>query len=235
MSSSMSVDRPMSGSACELSELLVGKSIHHAAPLQYLPSILVSGELIAGSIGAKLGIAPRASAVRRDRMLGVDRYVHLSFDKNTPLLRDKLAKGMPHVVLTFDAGAAYLSEPERCALLPFNTKSWRSRSALQAVADPVEMVFHLRRRAEFGRFPSLEFLVEERLSLAHSTCLTVFDRRDLDMVWQIVESLRPQMSPWIRMEVSTSYRVEPAQETYDFLAHCLQRGASIPLPAVDFD
>ena len=62
--------------------------LYHATPLHYLPHILASEALYAKSVTAGQGIKPRASAVRRDTMLGLNDWVHLSTRPDTPLLKD---------------------------------------------------------------------------------------------------------------------------------------------------
>ena len=137
--------------------------LYHAAPLHYLPHILQSGALYPQSVLAARGILPRRTAARRDRMLGLQDWVHLSLTADTPLLRDKLTKGYPHALLVFPR-AAVLALPH-VALLPYNAKAWRSRAANQPVTDAGEMAELLRRHAETGRFPSLEVLVRYGLGL----------------------------------------------------------------------
>ena len=140
--------------------------LYHVAPLHYLPSILRDGALYAQSVLAGRGIAPRATAARRDRMLGLADYVHLSLKSQTPLLADKLRRGYPHALLVFDA-APVQALPET-ALLPFNTKAWRGRAAFAPVTDPAERTALLRRHSETGRCPSLEVLIKYGLDLTHA-------------------------------------------------------------------
>ena len=93
--------------------------LYHTAPLHYLPHILESGALYAKSILAGQGIKPRRSAVRRDTMLKLTDWVHLSTRPATPLLKDKLVRGYPHVLFEFDREAV-LALPE-VALLPYTS------------------------------------------------------------------------------------------------------------------
>ena len=136
--------------------------LYHAAPLHYLPHIIQDNALYAQSVLASRRIAPRATAKRRDRMLGLTDYVHLSLDAHTPLLADKIRKGYPHVLLVFDR-AAVLALPQ-VALLPYNTKAWNTRAAYAPVTDPGDRERLLRRHQE-GRYPSLEVLVKYGLEL----------------------------------------------------------------------
>ncbi len=66
-----------------------------STPLHYLPHILQSGALYAKSVLAAQGIAPRATAVRRDRMLGLADWVHLSLRPDTPLAAGQTGQRLP--------------------------------------------------------------------------------------------------------------------------------------------
>src|SRR5579883_1492189 len=116
--------------------LLQGRALYHITPLHYLPSILSARALYAKSVLAATGIAPRATAKRRDRMLALSDYVHFAFTLKTPILTDKLKKGYPHAVLIFDGYT--LAQMPGHALLPYNTKAWRTRAAYTLVTEDDE-------------------------------------------------------------------------------------------------
>jgi hypothetical protein len=158
--------------------------LYHAIPLHYLPSLFSAGALFAQSVlvssepasGIPSGIKPRSSATRRDRMLGLDHFVHLSPVASSPLLADKLTRGYPHALLVFDAGPV-LDMPE-LALLPYNTKAWRTRACFAPVTDPVERAALLRRYTEASRLPSMEILVKYGLPLTHLTAVAFIDDQE---------------------------------------------------------
>jgi len=155
--------------------------LYHAIPLHYLPSLFAAGALYAQSVlaspgsapGVPRGIRPRSSATRRDRMLGLDHFVHLSPAAKSPLLADKLRRGYPHALLVFEAGPI-LGMPE-VALLPYNTKAWRTRACFTPVTEAVERAALLRRYTEACRLPSLEILVKYGLPLTHLTAVAFID------------------------------------------------------------
>lgn len=157
---------------------------YHAIPLGYLPRLLVSGALYAASVLAAeasidspvpAGIRPRKSAAR-DRRLGLADYVHLSTTACSPLLAHNLNRGDSHALIEFDA-AEVLSLPE-IALLPYNTKAWRTRACFVPVIDRAERDALLRRHLKTGRLPSLEILVKYGLPLTPTT--RVVFQRDIE-------------------------------------------------------
>ncbi len=162
-------------------------SLFHAAPLHYLARILGEEALYAQSVLRPQGIAPRASACRRDRMLGLDDYVHLSLTSHTPLLADKMRKGYPHVLLQFDR-AAVLGLP--CvALVPFNAKAWFGKAAFGPVTDPAAQEELLLRYARTGRPRSLAVLVKYGLSLTHLTAIAFACERHREAAQSVLDAL----------------------------------------------
>jgi hypothetical protein len=116
-----------------------------------------------GSLRSPSRVSPRRTAQRRDLMLGLGDYVHLSPRPASPLLADKITKGYPHAVLVFD-GPAVLGLADT-AVLPYNTKAWRTRSAYAPVTDPGQREALLNSYLSGYRLPSLEILVKYGLSL----------------------------------------------------------------------
>ncbi len=214
------------------------RSLYHAAPLHYLPCIVRDGALYAQSVLAAHGIAPRATARRRDRMLGLDDYVHLSPQSKTPLLADKLRRGYPHALLIFRADAV-LGLPET-ALLPYNAKSWRSRAALCPVTDPAERAALWHRHEATGRFPSLEVLVKYGLSLTHLEKIAL---RDADE-YQLLAGTLAALGPFPPLPLATDPDLFPPCDAYVpttgdairvYFAACRDAGAVLPPPAIPFD
>ena len=216
---------------------LAGRRVYHAAPLHYLPSILASGKLVSAQDGQALGILPRLSAKRRDRMLGVDKYVHLAFDLMTPLLCDKLAQGMPHVALAFDAGRVYAGQPDdTCALLPCNTKAFRSRAACAPEHGVSEMATLLKSREQFGRHPSLEFLVRGALPLDALIEITAFGERDAALARALLHALQPEMAALLIERYAPGYAEVGIGQTQDYCHACIAAGAALlPPPKIEFD
>ena len=161
-----------------MTDRLCSNSLYHAAPLHYLPHILSDGALYAQSVLAARRdgppIAPRATAARRDRALGLADYVHLSLRPDTPLLADKLRRGYPHALLVFDRPSV-LARPGT-ALVPYNAKSWHSKAAFTPVTDPADRA-HLLDAHRRGRYPSLEVLVKYGLDLAPLRARRLPDRQ----------------------------------------------------------
>lgn len=212
--------------------------VYHATPLHYLPHILQSRALYAKSILAARGISPRLTAARRDRMLGLADWVHLSLHPDTPLLRDKLARGYPHALLVFDRDAV-LSLPE-VALLPYNTKAWRTRVAFQPVTNASERADLLRRHADTGRFPSLEMLVHYGLDLAH--LVQVAFVTDEERLW--VAGLLAAMALVAPTPLITASHLFPCPDNYlattgsaiaAYFDACREAETLLPPPVIPFD
>jgi len=212
--------------------------LYHVTPLHYLPHILQSGALYAKSVLAARAIAPRPTAARRDRMLGLADWVHLSLASDTPLLRDKLRLGYPHALLVFEREAV-LTLPQ-VALLPCNTKAWRSRAACQPVVDEAEKAALLRRHADTGRFPSLEVLVHYGLDLTHLVQVAFVTDEECAWVADLLHTLAlPSPAPLV-----TAPQLFPGAEAYTattgesitaYFAACRTAGLLLPPPAIPFD
>ena len=210
--------------------------LYHAAPLHYLPHILQSGALYPQSVLAARGILPRRTAARRDRMLGLADWVHLSLAADTPLLRDKFAKGYPHALLVFDR-AAVLAQPH-VALLPFNTKAWRTHAANQPVTDAGEMAELLCRHADTGRFPSLEVLVRYGLSLDLVTQIAFPDTASCEAMSALVNALAlPTPVPLSIVPALFPALTPPplSDALRDYFAACHVAGTLLPPPDLPFD
>jgi hypothetical protein len=212
--------------------------LYHVTPLQYLPHIVHSGALYPKSVLATYGIRPRQTAVRRDRMLGLADWVHLSLRPATPLLRDKLEQGYPHALLVFDRDAL-LALPE-VALLPYNTKAWRSRAACQPVTDPAEKREMLRRHGEAGQFPSLEVLVHYGLDLA--LLIQIAFASEEERLW--VSELLASLNLTAPASLQALPDLFPAPDDYQpvtraaiiaYFTACCEAGRLLPLPAIPFD
>lgn len=171
-----------------------GGELYHAIPLHYLPSLFAAGALYAQSVlraspstvsGVPVGIEARRTAKKRDRALGLADYVHLSPTAVTPLLADKFAKGYPHALLIFDADVV-LKLPE-IAVLPYNTKAWRTRACYVPVTDPGERGALLARYQEGRRLRSLEILVKYGLPLNCATKIAFVDDQERDAVARSVQ------------------------------------------------
>ena len=210
--------------------------LYHAAPLHYLPSILQSGALYAKSILAGQGIRPRRSAVRRDTMLGLTDWVHLATRPETPLLKDKLARGYPHVLFEFDRKAV-LSLPE-VALLPYNTKAWHTRSAYVPVTDTAEKAALLREHDETHHFPSLEVLVHYGLDFTHLQKICFAADDECQWTRELLAALiLPAFCP-LAVAPTLTALYQPGETrllTRDYFAACRAAGCVLPPPDIAFD
>jgi hypothetical protein len=212
--------------------------LYHVTPLHYLPHVLQSGALYAQSVLAGRGITPRPTAARRDRMLGLADWVHLSLTSDTPLLRHKMKLGYPHALLAFEREAV-LALPQ-VALLPYNTKAWRSRAACQPVTDPSEKAALLRRHADTGRFPSLEVLVQYGLAL--TPLVQVAFVTDEERAWfadllnaLILPSPAPLVvTPELFLNAET-YIATTGEAIRAYFAACREATMLLPPPPIPFD
>ena len=171
-------------------------------------------------------------------MLGLTDWVHLSLRPDTPLLRDKLARGYPHALLVFERDAV-LALPE-VALLPYNTKAWRSRAACQPVTDPAEKTELLRRHHEAGQFPSLEVLVHYGLDLALLTQVAFVSEEERLWVSELLASLNftsaaPLQAIPALFPVTDDYRPETREALLAYFQACLEAERLLPPPAIPFD
>lgn len=210
--------------------------LYHAAPLHYLPHILQSGALYAKSVTAGQGIAPRSSAVRRDTMLGLTDWVHLSTRPDTPLLRDKLARGYPHALLVFDR-AAVLALPE-VALLPYNTKAWHSKAAYVPVTGDTEKTELLRVHDETHRYPSLEVLVHYGLDFAHLQQIVFADDEEREWLTILMMELGCELPAPLEANTnlfSPYHGGETRLATRNYFAACRAAGVLLLPPPIPFD
>ena len=183
------------------------------------------------------GIKPRSTAMRRDKMLSLMDWVHLATRPDTPLLRDKLARGYPHALLVFDR-AAVLALPH-VALLPYNTKAWRSRSAYVPVIDAAEKTGMLRRHDQAQQYPSLEVLVQYGLDLTHLQKVVFADAEECGWVSGLMTALEWRSSVQLEVEAGLTplYAVggDTRKATQDYLTVCRAIKELLPPPEIKFD
>lgn len=210
--------------------------LYHATPLHYLPHVLACGALYPQSVLAARGVRPRRTAARRDRMLGLTDWVHLSLVGDTPLLRDKMGKGFPHALLAFEH-ADVLALPH-VALLPFNTKAWKSRADCRPVTDDAEKTEILRRHADTGRFPSLEVLIRYGLGLETLTQIAFPDGASRDAVAALLDalSLPPPAPLSVNPALFPALAPPPLGDALrGYFAACRAAGTLLPPPDLPFD
>lgn len=212
--------------------------LYHATPLHYLAQILSDDALYAQSVLAGRGIAPRATAKRRDRMLGLADYVHFSLHAHTPLLADKLAKGYPHALLIFDR--VRLMALPQVALLPYNTKAWYTRAEFVPITDAAAMAGMLEQHERVGRYPSLEVLVKYGLDLSGLTRVAF----SADEERRAVETLHQSLDLDFHVPLVTDVSLFPGVETYrpvtwgavtTYFDACVRAGMLLPPPELPFD
>jgi len=217
-------------------EVLRGRSLYHVAPLHYLPSILRDRALYAKSVLAARGVAPRATAKRRDNMLALADYVHFAFDLSTPILADKLNKGYPHAVLIFDAFA--LGELPGHALLPYNTKAWRTRAAYALVTDSWEKSRLLHRHDSFRELQSLEFLVKYGVGLEALLSVAFVSASEQAAVERLCGDLSIPVGAKIHVESALAppaYFPATGKDIESYFAACRAAGEVLKPPAIPFD
>jgi hypothetical protein len=215
---------------------LRGRSLYHITPLHYLPTILQDGALYAKSVLAARGIAPRETASRRDKMLALADYVHFAFEIRTPILADKLNKGYPHAILVFDAIS--LVEMPGHALLPFNTKAWRSRSAYAPVTENWEKGRLLHRHDTFRELKSLEFLVKYGVGLEALTSVAFVTQHEQDLVQGLCDvlSIVVQAKKYADNTMAPpEYSPITGDAIEEYFAACRSAGELLKPPAIPFD
>ena len=212
-------------------------ALYHATPIHYLPTVLAEGALLAKSVLAARGISPRATALRRDRMLDLADFVHFSFDIATPLLRDKLGKGFPHALLVFE-GASLAALPHH-ALLPYNTKAWRTRAAYRPIEEPVEKMAALRRHVCRRELPSLEFVVKYAVALDMAVETVFVTVEEMEWVAALCKAIRLPMPRAGRLDPSLApagYRPVTSGAILAYFSACRDAGRLLAPPQdIDFD
>ena len=170
-------------------------------------------------------------------MLGLSDWLHLSTRPDTPLLRDKLSRGYPHALLVFDREAV-LSLPE-VALLPYNTKAWRTRSAYLPITDASEKAEMLQRHDQTHLFPSLEVLVHYGLDFTHLKKIAFAADDEYQWITGLMTALDWKMP--VTLEVDPELFSMPGGigetrlVTHDYLTACCQAGRLLPPPDIAFD
>jgi hypothetical protein len=207
--------------------------VYHVTPIHYLPDILISKELLSQHL---VGYAhARPTARRRDRMLGVDRYVHCSLSLSTPLLQQKIERGYSHAILKFDVGGVGCDE---IAILPCNTKAWRSRWQCQPVTDPVDIARAVRLHKSRAKFPSLEILVKDRLPLKYLKAIIVPTVQECKLVAELMSRLELGGVAPVEVAIGLKSRsTEPAgyPEIAEYFCSFGNSQQRIPMPILKFD
>ncbi len=171
-------------------------------------------------------------------MLGLADWVHLSLRPDTPLLRDKLGRGYPHVLFVFRR-AEVLSLPE-VALLPYNTKAWRSRAVFTPVTDPLEKAALLKRRLETKRFPSLEVLVHYGLSLTLLAGVAFATDPEQAVTAETLNAISlicpsPMQTDPVLFPLPEQYTPSTGGAVQEYFAACREARAVLPPPLIPFD
>jgi hypothetical protein len=192
----------------------------HAVPVHYIPTLLATGRLLSA---ARLpsGVIPRPTSILRKRKLGLEDFVHLSFQSITPLLADKHAKGYPHALIRFPESIADLPG---AAFLKWNTKKWAHRDEFVPVSDPDEKAAFLL-DWQAGKFPSPELLIPQSLDLALADGFFIPEG-----AWQCllpIFTLTPELFPPLAPCPHES-------ELLDYLTLAMQ-GIVLPLLLLPFD
>jgi hypothetical protein len=212
-------------------------ALYHATPLHYLPHIAATGALWSKSVLAGMGIAPRRSACRRDRMLGLADYVHFYPQPGSPLLADKIAKGFPHALLVFDAERVL--SLAGTGVIPYNTKSWRHREEFQPIEDSAQIAVLLAAHAD-GAHPSLEVLARYAVGLDALRLVAFIADEERSLAEQVLRELR--LAPKAPLVVDRDlfpnaggYRPDTLPSTSRYFQECRQaRTVAVP-PGIPFD
>lgn len=208
----------------------------HVTPLHYAPFLLATGAIYSQAElrRLQLPIAPRPSAAKRDRKLGLDRYVHLSFTPITPLLRDKWEKGYPHVLLGFEESLAYETGS---VFVRYNAKAWRHREDFFPIVSPAEKEVFLHEWQE-GKYPSAELLIPNALPLhPHAQHLYFWTLAEKEWLTHLLNRLNiplPLDCALWESEDSAPLLTLPSDFT-DYATACQRAGKLLPPPTLPFD
>lgn len=211
-------------------------ALYHVVPLHYTPYLLASGTLFSqAELRQRFpAIVPRATATRRDRKLHLDQYIHLSPKPMTPLLKDKLQRGYPHVLITFSPTLLKLSNT---ALVRYNPKSWRHREDFQPVTEE-EAKKATWEQWQKGKYPSLEVVVRDALPLVpFAISLTFSDVRQQEWLINLLSALNlPLFLPIGNWESKWGTCSEFDWEPYhQYSEQCVAASQMLSPPKLPFD
>ncbi|GAB4463061.1 MAG: hypothetical protein OHK0029_31080 [Armatimonadaceae bacterium] len=208
----------------------------HTTPLHYAPYLLATGAIYSQAElrRLELPITPRPTAAHRDRKLGLDRFVHLSFAPQTPLLKDKLARGFPHVLLVF--GAEIAREPD-AAFVRYNAKAWRHREEFAPIREEAEKAAFLAEWQQ-GRYPSAELLIENALPLLpHGREVWVGSDAEQDWLTGLLQDVGISCMLPVRVAelLARDTPVPVASELMEYRNACQLSGQIVAPPSLPFD
>jgi hypothetical protein len=169
-------------------------------------------------------------------MLDLGCFVHFSLRRETPLLLDKLTRGYPHALLVFDA--ARLANTSGACLLSFNTKAWRSRTAMRRYdasdRDGVERLIGLEGR---GRLSSLELLVKFAAGLDGLIRVQVFSPDEVALVEALLCAVAMECLPDISLGLVAGVRYCPERldRIEEYFDACASAGEVLRPPRLPFD
>jgi hypothetical protein len=210
--------------------------VYHYAPLHYLPFILRSGHL-----RSKLRLRAegfddshfRSTSAKQDLQRGFGQYVHFTQNPHPPILKAKVARGFPHFEIAIPASVV---EQQTYLLCRFNIARARYfRGAKQKPpACPANGLYYgdlclpvattAQQKADLlqhnvGR-RIIEVLVPDQLPMSLGCVLTVFSRKDLQLVEPVVVKLAAV--PFnIRVDESLTYPTIPKYQ--EAAKHALER------------
>ena len=181
------------------------ESIFHVAPLHYLPYIARSQSLKSKATLLREGFSEthfRRTSRRQDTQRGFGEYIHLSTDSCPPILKLKLLRGFPHIVLVVPATALNNLAFDLCRYNVAKTRQLRRDGKPGYDEGPANGWYHDRCQIPIARYEEeqnqliqsrcgemLEVLCKPEIALPNDTRVFVFDKDDCDTARMILAEL----------------------------------------------
>lgn len=186
------------------------ESVHHFAPLHYLPFIVRQGALLSKPLLAQAGFAPshyRSMSHRQDSVRGFDAYVHLTITPHPPIVGAKLGAGFPHIRLSIPSSyvdnvdfvlcrfniamTRYLRRADKPGF-PESPTNGRYYDRKQIPVAKTVQDKHTLLSAHLSR-SMIEVLVESELTLPAATTVACYSEDDAIIVRRVLQTFQ---CPW---------------------------------------
>lgn len=179
-------------------------SVHHYAPLHYLPFIARSRSLLCKPSLLKKGFPPkhlRSMSSAQDVARGFGLYTHLTLDRQPRILRAKLAAGFPHVRIDVPVDTVDDSEFSLCRFNVAMTRYLRRDGKPGFVESPSNGRYYDGHQVPIARTKAdknamlevhlklktmIEVLIHGDLSLTDDTAIVCFSDIDAAIAKQVL-------------------------------------------------
>lgn len=186
-------------------------TVHHYAPLHYLPFIARSRSLMCKPSLAAAGFGPshlRSMSKDHDVSRGFISYAHLTLDEQPRILKAKLAAGFPHIAFGIPVGAVEASPYSLCRFNVAMTRYLRRDGQpgfeesptngryydghqIPIARDDADKAAMLNEHLPAGTM--IEVLVHGDLPLPDDATVVTYSQEDTDLAKAVLKSIG---APW---------------------------------------